>query len=235
MTKQEANDTSPINHNHPNSEKSVCVTDIESDDEQNPVLRKTLIMSIGGVALLFLAAFLLGYSTAILEHGVPSLIDAVIIGLGLLFIAGVVLLCVKLWPDTGPEPVGPSVKRSRDLMVLLIGLSIVAGVAFALIEGPENNLLFSNDPIGSTPAIIVLFGLLIIAPIITLLWWRSIDEHEADAYRYGSVVSLHFYFFLAPGWWIAARAGWVPSQDPMIVFLAVCVVWTAAWFYKKFT
>ncbi len=211
------------------------MTDAEIENEPNPVLRKTLIMSIGGVVLLFLAAFLLGYLTATFEHGLPTLIDAAIIGAGLLFIAGVVFLCLKLWPDTGPEPVGPSVKRSRDLMVLLIGLSLIAGVAFALAEGPENNILFSNAPIGPTAAIIVLVGWLIVTPIITLLWWRSIDEHEAGAYHYGSVVSLHFYMFLVPGWWIAARAGWVPSQDPMIVFLLVCVVWTAAWFYKKIT
>ncbi|MEL6529022.1 MAG: hypothetical protein AAGK01_05005 [Pseudomonadota bacterium] len=211
------------------------MTDLDIDNEPNTGLRKTLIGGIGGTSLLFLSAFLAGYTVAVFEHGMPSTIDMAMIGGILAVIAAVVFVCVRLWPKTGPEPIGPSAKKSRDLMFVIIGLSIVAGIAFAAMDGPDNNLLFSNGPISLTAAVIVLAGWLIVTPIVTLLWWRSIDEHEAGAYREGSMIAAHFYLFLAPAWWIAGRAGWVPAQDPMIVFIIVCFVWTVAWFYKKFT
>lgn len=210
------------------------MTETETENEANPALRKSLIAGLGGVTLLSLAAFLAGFTVSAFEHGSLTLTHAGLIVAVLVAIAGVVILCMKLWPNTGPEPIGPSAKKSRDMMFVLIALSLVAGVAFAVMEGPENNFLFSNGPIGSTTAIAVLLGWLVVMPIVTLMWWRTIDEHEADAYRAGSMIAGHFYMFLVPSWWIAARAGWVPSQDPMIVFLIVCVVWSAAWFYKKF-
>lgn len=211
------------------------MTDADFDSEPNTALRKTLISGLGGVTLLFLAAFLAGYTVAVIEHGLPSTTDAAILGATLAVITGVVFLCVRLWPKTGPEPIGPSAKKSRDLMFVIIGLSIVAGIAFVAVDGPDSNLLFSNGPISLTAAVIVLVGWLVVTPIVTWLWWRSIDEHEAGAYREGSMVAAHFYLFLAPAWWIAGRAGWVPAQDPMIILLIVCLVWTIAWFYKKFT
>jgi len=210
------------------------MTEAEFDDEPNTGLRRALIASIGGISILFLSAFLAGYAVAMLEYGMPTLTDAAIVGAMLAVIAAVIAGCVKLWPNTGPEPIGPSVKRSRDLMYLTIGLSVVAGIALAVAEGPDNNILFSNGPISSTTGLFVLIGWLIVVPIVTLLWWRSIDEHEASTYRDSSMVAAHAYMFIVPAWWLAARAGWVPHQDPMIVFLIFCAIWCVAWFYRKF-
>lgn len=211
------------------------MTDTDFDNEPRLALRKTLIAGIGGVVLLFLVAFLAGYVTAMIESGeVPAIIDFAIIGTSLVLIGGVAFGCVKFWPNTGPEPIGPSVKRSRDLMYAMIGLSLLAGMAFAVAEGPDEYTLFSNGPIGSTTAIVALIGWLIIFPIITFLWWQSINEHEASSYRDSSMFAAHAYLFIAPAWWMASRAGWVPDQDPMIVLIIITIIWCAAWIYRKF-
>jgi hypothetical protein len=33
---------------------------------------------------------------------------------------------------------------------------------------------------------------------------------------------------------MATRAGWLPPQDPMLVLLAVCLVWCLVWFIRRY-
>jgi hypothetical protein len=114
-------------------------------------------------------------------------------------------------------------------------LGLVTGIIFALTEGPDTVDLYSNGPINAATAIagIVVFG--VITPAITWMWWRTIDEHEASAYTLGALISAHVYLIFVPVWWLAARAGWVPHQDPMVVWVVIATLWSVVWLYRRFT
>jgi len=142
------------------------MTDAEFDDEPNAGLRKTLIASIGGVIILFLSAFLAGYTVAMLEHGMPTLTDAAIVG-GILFSLACVALCGwKVWPKGNAEPLSTSTRKSRNWFYILLAVSSVFGVYLAISDGLAIDTLLSNKTIDPTVAMISLFVWLVVLPLI---------------------------------------------------------------------
>jgi hypothetical protein len=95
-------------------------------------------------------------------------------------------------------------------------------------------VVLGNGPVSPVLAAGLIAAWLIPGPLLTWLWWRQIDEHEAGAYREGAVVAIHAYVFLTPAWWIATRAGWLPPQEPMLVLFAVSLVWGLVWFVRRY-
>ena len=71
-------------------------------------------------------------------------------------------------------------------------------------------------------------------PPITWAWHRSIDEHESEAYRDGTLAGIYVFSAVAPGWWLAWRGGMLPEPDVMIVFLIVYVVWGLVWIIRRY-
>ncbi len=131
-------------------------------------------------------------------------------------------------------PMSPKIRKARNLLWIALAVGFVLGIYFGAMGDGSMDILFSNNPVSSAVAGIGIVVWLIVVPWISWLWWQAVDEHEAGAYREGAMVAVHLYIFMVPTWWLAARAGWVPEQQPMIVFLIVCVVWTAVWFYRKY-
>nr|WP_298927740.1 hypothetical protein [uncultured Erythrobacter sp.] len=208
----------------------------KADLENGPTygVRKAIIAIIAGIMILFLLGVLFGLTKAMLDNGAMSGIDFGILISTILAIVFIAFGAWKLWPIAAPEPIAPSAKKSRNLMIFVTGIGFVMGMAFALSGEPGDIALFSNGPINPTLAASILFGWLIIVPLVSWVWWKSVDEHEAAIYLQSSAVAAHVYFFLAPSWWLASRAGWVPAQDPMIVCSIVIAVWSAFWLYRKY-
>lgn len=132
--------------------------------------------------------------------------------------------------------IAPSVKKSKRIMVLsmIVGAALGMYMAIALAADPGRFDFFSNSHMNSTVAAVAIASWLLIVPLLTLAWWRNVDEHEKEAYREGAMVSSHAYLFIVPSWWLAARAGWVPAQDPMIVLVLVGIIWSVVWLYRKY-
>ncbi len=131
-------------------------------------------------------------------------------------------------------PVSPNIRKARNLLWIAVAVGAVLGIYSGATAEGDMDVMLSNDPISPSFAMVAIAVWLVIVPLISWLWWRAVDEHEAGAYREGAMVAAHLYLFMAPTWWLATRAGWVPEQQPMIVFTIVCVVWTAVWFYRKY-
>ncbi|MEL6878764.1 MAG: hypothetical protein AAGL68_11810 [Pseudomonadota bacterium] len=136
--------------------------------------------------------------------------------------------------SSSSETIAPSTRKSRNLLLIALAIGGALGLFLGLSDGAGNDILFSNAPISQTVALISIAVWLIIVPAISWLWWKSVDEHEANAYREGAMISAHLYLFIVPAWWFAARAGWLQAQDPMIVFMIVCGVWILVWAYRKY-
>ncbi|MEM7778876.1 MAG: hypothetical protein AAF697_00635 [Pseudomonadota bacterium] len=197
-------------------------------------LKKLLIASLGGILMLFLLGYLAGYTAVALENETLLFRHyAMISGTAVLAIL-VSLACLRLWPESGDEIVSETTRKSNRLLQVFMALGVAIGVSLVIIEGPETSVLFSNGPVSSFFALFAIGFWLVVVPPLTWIWWRTVDEHEASAYKDGALVAGHVYLFLAPTWWVAARAGWVPAQDPMIVFLIIATLWSAVWLYRRY-
>lgn len=210
---------------------------IELSDGQsggNVLLRRLLIGTLGGITLVFLAGVFAGYFSVVIKHGGPSLIDAVILSIIIGLFALTAYGTWRLWPSASGEKVAKSTRKATNIIYAMCGLGVVMGFAFAVGESDGSVSLYSNAPIGNVTAIMAIIGWTLVTPVLTWLWWRTVDEHETAVYSEATVISAHIYIIGAPTWWIASRAGWVPAQDPMIVWLIVITVLTVIWLYRRY-
>jgi hypothetical protein len=197
------------------------------------LLRRAVICIVGGILLIFIAGMIAGYTSVVIEHGAPRPIDAAMIGAMLLAGALVVYSMWRLWPRGLDEPVAPRVRSARRILIAALIVSLMLGVLLG--EADSNAGIFlSNAPVSHGLATLAIALWMILGPILTWLWWQKIDEHEADAYRDGAFIAGHAYMFIAPAWWMASRTGWLPAQDPMLVVLAVSVLWMVVWFVRRY-
>jgi hypothetical protein len=206
----------------------------EETSEGRVLLKRALIGTVAGLSLVLMAGVFAGYLSAAIEHGGPSLIDAIILAC----IAGLIALIAyggwRFWPATSGEPIANSTRKGARILFAMCGLGMVIGFAFAASEESGSLSLFSNGPIGTVTAAVAIAGWTIAVPVLTWMWWRTVDEHETAVYAESSLISFHIYLIGAPTWWLATRAGWLPAQDPMIVWLVVAIVWTVIWLYRRY-
>jgi hypothetical protein len=205
----------------------------EEPSEGAILLRRAAIATLGGIVLIFIAGMITGFTSHVIETGGFDLKAAAILGAMLLVAGGVAYAMWRLWPEASDEPVAPRVRNARRILIAACLLGAVPGFMVGI--GDEGALgVFSNAPVSPVIAAALIASWLIIGPLVTWLWWRQIDEHEAGAYREGGLVAAHAYLFVSPAWWMATRAGWLPPQDPMLVVLAVCLVWCLVWFVRRY-
>ena len=201
----------------------------------SPSARRVLVLAVGVPLLIVVLAFTAGYASVAIKHGSTSVTYYGVLAGLLCFFALCSLGVWKLWPrGLEQEPVASSIRKARTLLYWMIGVGVVLGIFFALSGDMSGSNLFSNEPIGITTAVVGLIGWLVFTPLLTWLWWRSIDEHESVAYTDGALISAHVYIIGAPAWWIASRAGWLPEQDPMIVLVIVGTIWALVWLYRRY-
>ena len=200
----------------------------------NVLLRRALVGSLAGFAAIFLAGVFAGYFGVAAERQSLRLVDLVI----LVCIAGLLAMVIygawKFWPSASGEPVAESTRKGARIMYVMCGLGAIMGIAFGVADDSGSMSLFSNGPIGNVTAIVAILGWAVLVPILTLMWWRTVDEHETAVYAESGLISAHVYLIGAPTWWLATRAGWLPAQDPMIVWLVVATVWTVIWLYRRY-
>lgn len=205
----------------------------EEPSEGAIILRRAVIGLGGGIALIFTAGVIAGFASHVIETGGFNLKAAAILAAMLLVAGGIAYAMWRLWPEASDEPVAPRIRNARRIMIA----ACLAGAPLGFMIGiaDEGALeIFTNAPVSPVIAAAIIATWLIVGPLVTWLWWRQIDEHEAGAYREGGLIAAHAYLFVAPAWWMATRAGWLPPQDPMLVLLAVCLVWSLVWFVRRY-
>lgn len=211
-------------------------SDNRPDDQPSDgaiLMKRALIGFGGGLTLVFLTGVLAGYLEVTAEHGYLNVTAAIVLALIIGLIALVSYGMWRFWPRTGNEPIAPRIRSARNLLALMFAIGLPLGMLLGIADdGP--GLLVANGPVSPIVAATAIILWAIVGPLLTWLWWREIDEHEAGAYRDGALVAAHGYMFIVPAWWMATRAGWLPPQDPMLVMLAVACLWSAIWFVRRY-
>jgi hypothetical protein len=197
------------------------------------MLKRAGIAVVGGIALIFMAGMMAGFISAVLDKGSMSAKGAAIFAAMVLVAGAIAYAMWRFWPRMERVPEAPRVKEARRLLYLSLGLGGLLGVVMGIAGGSTEDL-FSNTAVSASFAGWSIAVYLTVLPVMTWLWWRNVDEHEAGAYRDGAVVAVHGYLFAAPVWWMATRAGWAPPQDPMVMVVFVSLLWSAVWLYRRY-
>jgi hypothetical protein len=197
------------------------------------LLKRALLGIGGGVTLVFLAGVIAGYTGVVLEKDEPDLRDMVVLAVMTLAALATGYVVWRFWPRGNNEPEAPRVRSARMILIAACAVSAPFGALLGMSDS-EATGLFSNGPISPVIALLAIVVWIILVPLLTWLWWQRVDEHEASAYRDGAFISLHAYMFITPTWWLASRAGWLPQQEPMLVLLAVCIVWSIVSIVRKY-
>ncbi len=211
-------------------------SDIDILDEEPAagplLLKRALIAIVGSIALLFIAGMIAGFSSVAFKNGIPGFKAFAILGAMVLAGAAVAYGMWRFWPRGLDGQIAPRVRSARMILLASVAIAVPIGVILGIADS-GSAALFSNAPVSPGLAIVVIALWALAGPLLTWLWWRRVDEHEADAYRDGAMIGGHAYIYLTPAWWMATRAGWLPPQEPMVVLLVVCIVWMLVWFVRR--
>jgi hypothetical protein len=207
------------------------------DEARVPLWRHPLLVaSAAGIGLVFCVGVVTGVVAGTMERGAIK-------PLAVAFLAGAVVvaaLCGWLLRRALPAlypAAPPRVSRSRRLLTWsaviggAIGMLMVLASVAAGTKPPD---MFSNEPISPWAAAAFVVIVLIVVPPLTWAWHRSIDEHEASAYRDGTLAGIYAYCAIAPTWWMGWRGGFLPEPQEMITFMAVMVVWGLVWLIRRY-
>jgi hypothetical protein len=131
-------------------------------------------------------------------------------------------------------------RREKVYNRFLVGcflLGGVTGLALSLtgsFDATETSLM-SNAAMSPVLAIILSIAIGVIAPAITLYWHKHVvDEQEEAAYRFGALIAMYAFWFIAPVWWLLWRGGMLPEINGITLYFMTCFAATAVWFWKKY-
>lgn len=139
---------------------------------------------------------------------------------------------IRAFAGSGAET---SRERRNRLVVFLCG-GLGAAIGLALTWGAETPLsVFSNAPISPALALVLVFGVAVVLPILSYYWHRRVaDEQEAAAYGKGALLGIYAYWIGAPTWWLLWRGGLVPAPDGIAIYFVTIVVMGTVWLWAKY-
>jgi hypothetical protein len=183
-----------------------------------------------------------GFASKSIEYGWSdfSLRDGVILALIVAITVGLGGLSWRL----GRKLVGPDAhvprreRRSRNILLFSCGLGMLIGIILAgsdMMSASDDPLsVLSDSPIPPALAIGMTMFLVLVMPLLSWQWQKSIDEHEREAYQVGAVAAAYMFLILAPAWWLLWRGGLVPEPDGIILYFTFNFTFLIVWFWKKY-
>lgn len=196
------------------------------------------------LGLIFVAGVLTGFIVKTVERGTFDA-TAMLVLAGLIALLGLLgwmlarrIKTYLLQPD---EPVGPSERKVRRVLLFTFGFAVVFGAVPIILAqqlGYDNapraiDALLSNAPIPPILAAVLLV-LLAGTTMITIVYYRLIDEHESAAQQFASNISFNAYVFIVTAWWLAAKGGFTPPMNAGAIFASTLLVWTAVWLWRRY-
>ena len=95
--------------------------------------------------------------------------------------------------------------------------------------------LISNDAMSPMLAIIMSVAIGVFMPAVTFYWHKNlVDEQEEAAYRFGALIAMYAFWFIAPVWWLLWRGGMLPEIDGIALYFITIFVALIVWFWKKY-
>lgn len=203
--------------------------------------KRILWMSLCGFGIIMLLGAITGFLSAHIEEGGGPLNIA---GYAILaaFICVTLALAFAIWRLFRQMKRSDQKVPQREKVYnrFLIGSFIFGGVTGLILaltgsfDETEAGLI-SNDAMSPMLAIILSVALGVIVPAITFYWHKNlVDEQEEAAYRFGALIAMYAFWFIAPVWWFLWRGGILPAIDGIALYFITIFVALIVWFWKKY-
>ncbi len=191
----------------------------------------------GGLLAVFAVGVAVGFATVAAQNGWSKPVkSAAVLGLAAALVAlGAWLAWRGLKAMTGRQLIlAPSTRRARSILFLSMLVGAAIGILLTIGGIDKGPIELTTGPIPPVVAAIVIAIWLIAMPWLSWIWWRNVDEVEAEAYKIGALWGIYAYAFIAPAWWIGWRGGFLPEPQEMITFGIVMLVWGIGWLRGKY-
>ena len=213
----------------------------DADQKTGGNIARNLWMMLSGVGIIMLLGVITGFLSQHNAQGGGTLNFAGVAVLGAIAAASLILAFV-IWKlfQQGKQRGEKVPRREKVYNRFLVGcflLGGVTGLALSLtgsFDATETSLM-SNAAMSPVLAIILSIAIGVIAPAITLYWHKHVvDEQEEAAYRFGALIAMYAFWFIAPVWWLLWRGGMLPEIDGIALYFITIFVTLIVWFWKKY-
>lgn len=214
---------------------------LDADEKKGGNIARSLWMMLSGVGIIMLLGAITGFLS---QHdaqggGTLDLAGVAVLGVCVVVILALAFVIWKLFRQA-KQSGERAPRREKVYNRLLIGGFLfggVTGLALALtgsFDAHETSLM-SNAAMSPVLAIILSITIGVILPAITLYWHRhAVDEQEEAAYRFGALIAIYAFWFIAPVWWFLWRGGMLPKPDGITLYFITMFVALIVWFWKKY-
>lgn len=117
---------------------------------------------------------------------------------------------------------------------LFLAAALGMATSIALQSNGGTASLVSNGALTPSVAIGVSVLWAVGLSVSLIIYHRSIDDHERQAYRVGGLAGFYAFVIPCPAWWLLARADLAPPVDAMVLFLSSIAANGAVYFWLKF-
>lgn len=211
----------------------MAMKDMTMENEPIEPRAPTMIWPVAiGIGTAMLAGGFAGYNEALAERGAPVLAPwigpVVAILLGGLALAYYVRRHADWFRRWSPR------KRLYWISLALSGaLGFVAAMVMqAGTAGADG--MFSNAAMTPMVAIALSVMWVIGLTIALILYHRTIDDHERQAYHLGGLAGFYAFVFPCPVWWVLWRADLAPPVEAMPLFALSLIANALFYFWFKF-
>jgi MFS family permease len=213
--------------------------DVDENADRNG--RRILWMTVCGFGMIMILGNIAGFLSAHMSEGGGPLNIA---GYAVLaaFMSVTLALAFAIWKLFRQMKRSGEKLPRREKMYnrFFVGSFIFGGVIGLLLaltgsfDATEAGLM-SNDAISPVLAIIMSVAIGVFMPAATFYWHKNVvDEQEEAAYRFGALIAIYAFWFIAPVWWLLWRGGILPEVNGMILYFMTFFVALIVWFWKKY-
>jgi len=212
-----------------------------ADDDTGRNALRILGMILCGFGIIMLLGAITGFLSAHMEEG-GSALNTTDYAILAAFISVTLVLAFAIWRLFRQMKRSDQKVPHREKVYnrFLIGSFIFGGVTGLILaltgsfDETEAGLI-SNDAMSPMLAIILSIALGVIVPAITFYWHKNlVDEQEEAAYRFGALIAMYAFWFIAPVWWFLWRGGILPAIDGIVLYFITIFVVLIVWFWKKY-
>ena len=213
--------------------------DVDENADRNG--RRILWMSLCGLGIIMILGAITGFLSAHMsEGGGPLNIAGHAVLAALMSVT--LLLAFVIWKlfrqmKRSDQKVPQREKVYNRFLIGSFTFGGITGLVLALTGSFDETEagLISNDAMSPTLAIILSIAIGVIAPAITLYWHKhAVDEQEEAAYRFGALIAMYAFWFIAPVWWLLWRGGMLPEVNGITLYFMTTFVALIVWFWKKY-
>lgn len=205
-------------------------TDAAETGYLNSTSGRVMLASLAGLGSVFSLGIVTGVTAGFIEKGAISLragtigTACLVIGLALAWYA------LRKLRAIFAEPTGKKTRRAR----ILVAISLVIGAVIGVLLNVGSADSGMGGPLDPTLAIGLAVVALVVIPVLTLIWWRALDEHEAGAYSDGALIALNAYLSITAAWWVLEKGGLAGPVEPMPIFMLTVFIWSVVWSWKRY-